>query len=217
MKKVFRDNLAFLIPYILFLLIAGTFLFLYSKGEIHLYLNQFRYNFCDTFFCYATWFGDFFGVIVSAILLCLIRYRFALLLVLSNVFSALLTQLMKHTIFSDIDRPTKFFEGIHKLNLVPGYENYLYNSFPSGHTTSAFTTFFCLALIFENRILKFIMFLLALIVGASRVYLSQHFLNDVYAGSIIGVGFSMLIYYFLFISNKTKKSSWMDKSILKNK
>jgi membrane-associated phospholipid phosphatase len=216
MKRLFKDNLAFFIPYLIFILIAGFYLASYSKGNIHLYLNKFRYAICDSLFCYATWLGDFAAVIIIVLFLCFIRYRFALLVALSNIFSSLFTQLLKHTIFSDVDRPTKFFEGVHKLNLVPGYENYLYNSFPSGHTTSAFTTFFCLALILENKILKFTMFLIAILVGASRVYLSQHFLNDVYAGSLIGVIISILIYLYLF-SEKGKNISWMDRSIIKTK
>ena len=99
------------------------------------------------------------------------------------------------------------------LNLVPGFENYLYNSLPSGHSTSAFTTFLCLALIIENKAMKFGLFMMALTVGFSRVYLSQHFLNDVYAGSLIGVITSFLIYQFIFISERTKNALWMEKSL----
>lgn len=214
MKQLFRDNIAFFIPYLLFLLIAGIFLSLYSKGDAHLILNQYRYPVCDSFFCYATWLGDFTAVIIIVLLLCFFKYRFALLVGFSNIFSSVITQLLKHTLFSDIDRPTKFFEGVHKLNLVAGYENYLYNSFPSGHTTSAYTTFFCLALIIENKLLKFCMFLIAFTVGLSRVYLSQHFLNDVYAGSLIGVSVSIFTYQYLFLDKK-ENVNWMERSFLK--
>jgi len=217
MKKTLQQNLTFTIPYILFLLIAGVFLFLNSKGNAHLILNQYRFEFCDYFFCYATFLGDFIAVIAVVLLLCFFRYRFALLVALSNIVAALITQLLKHTLFSDVERPKKFFEGIHNLNLVAGYENYLYNSFPSGHSTSAFATFFCLALILENRFLKFLMFITALTVGFSRIYLSQHFLNDVYAGSLIGVIISFIIYQFVFLSERTKNISWMDKSFLYKK
>jgi membrane-associated phospholipid phosphatase len=111
-------------------------------------------------------------------------------------------------------RPKKFFEGLNTLNLVPGYENYLYNSFPSGHTTSAFTTFFCLALIIENKYIKFIMFGMALTIGFSRVYLSQHFLNDVYAGSLIGVITSIVTYWVIFLWERSANADWMEKSLL---
>lgn len=216
MKKTLFQNLAFIIPYILFLLIAEIFLFIHSKGKAHLILNQYRFEFCDYFFCYTTFIGDFSTVIAVVLLLCFFRYRFALLIAFSNIFSALITQLLKHTLFSEVVRPKKFFEGLQDLNLVAGHENYLYNSFPSGHSTSAFATFFCMALILENKFLKFLMFVIALIVGFSRVYLSQHFLNDVVAGSLVGVITSLVIYQFIFLSEKAKNIAWMEKSILKN-
>lgn len=215
MRKVLRDNLVFLIPFLIFLALSSIYLFFYSKGEIHLYLNGFRHSFLDSFFPYATWFGDFLGVIGASVVLCFVKYRYAALVIGANICSAMFTQFLKHTLFSDIVRPVKFFESVQQLVLVPGYENYMYNSFPSGHTTSAFTTFFCLALIISNRVLKFIMFVAAITVGASRIYLSQHFLNDVYAGSIIGVSISLVVYHYFFISEKSLNRSWLDKSIIK--
>ena len=71
--KTIKENIAFIIPYILFLLMAGIFLFSYSKGDAHLILNQYRYAVCDSIFCYATWLGDFFAVIAIVFLLCLDR------------------------------------------------------------------------------------------------------------------------------------------------
>ena len=213
MKKTLWQNSAFIIPYILFLLIAGIFLFLNSKGEAHLILNQYRFTFFDYFFFCATYAGDGIAVVALTLLLCFVKYRYAILVAASNSIAALLTQTLKHTLFADVVRPKKFFEGIAELNVVPYVENYLYNSFPSGHTTAAFATFFCGALLIENKWLKFLMFLIAVTIGFSRVYLSQHFLSDVYAGSLIGVITSLLMYQFVFISERTKNISWMEKSI----
>lgn len=217
MKKTLQQNFAFIIPYFLFLITVGILLSIYPKGDVHLLINQYRFDFCDYFFFCATYIGDGIAVVSLTLLLCFVKYRYAILVAVSNIIAALITQTLKHTLFSDVVRPKKFFEGIAELNFVPWAENYFYNSFPSGHTTSAFATFFCLALIIENRFLKFLMFVIALMIGFSRIYLSQHFLNDVYAGSLIGVIFSLLIYHYLFLSDKTKNISWMDKSILKNK
>lgn len=215
MKKNLRQNLAFLLPYLLFLITAGIFLSIHSKAEAHILLNQYRSGFMDYFFSYITYLGDFTTVVAVTLLLCLYRYRFALLVAVSNGISALITQSLKHSIYSDVVRPKKFFEGLNTLNLVPGYENYLYNSFPSGHSTSAFTTFFCLALLTENKIIKFILFALALTIGFSRVYLSQHFLNDVYAGSLIGIITSLFIYWLIFFSTKLSGAKWMEQSLLR--
>ena len=217
MKKTFQANLAFLLPYFLFLLIAGVFLGTRSKAEAHLSINCYQYEFCNYFFFLATYIGDGIAVISIVILLCFVKYKYAVFTALSNTISGIITQTLKHTLFADVDRPAKYFEGTAHLKLVPWVENYFYNSFPSGHTTAAFTTFFCLALILENKYLKFLMFAVALTIGFSRVYLSQHFLNDVYAGSVIGVIVSFLVYQLFFISEQTKNSSWMERSILKNK
>jgi len=215
MKKLIGANSPFLIPYFTFLIIAGFIILIYPKGEIHLYLNQFHNNFGDYFFYNATYAGDGLAVVGMGFLLCFFKYRFAILVALSNIASSLFTQLLKHTVFSDIVRPKKFFESTDQLNLIPWVENYLYNSFPSGHTTAAFTTFFCLALIIENKLLKFLMLVIALTIGFSRIYLSQHFLNDVYAGSLIGVTTSILVFYYLVFSEKSMKLLWMEKSFLK--
>ncbi|MBI4931424.1 MAG: phosphatase PAP2 family protein [Bacteroidetes bacterium] len=217
MKKTLLQNLAFLLPYLLFLISAGIFLSLHSKAEAHILLNQYRSEFLDYFFRYITFFGDFVTVIAVTFLLCLYKYRFAILVGGSNILSAGITQSLKHSIFDDVVRPKKFFEGMNTLNLVPGFENYLYNSFPSGHSTSAFTTFFCLALVVKNKMLKFLMFAIALTVGFSRVYLSQHFLNDVYAGSLIGVITSLAVYRFVFLSERPANAKWMENSLMNRK
>ena len=214
MKKILQQNYAFLFPYFLFLLFAGIFLTIHSKAEAHLIINKFSSEFCDYFFYYITYLGDGIAVVIMVVLLCFVKFRFAILLTVSNIMSSLITQLLKRTVFENIDRPTLFFGNSVHLKLVPWAETYIYNSFPSGHTTVAFTTFFCFALILENKLLKFFMFLIALTIGFSRVYLSQHFLNDVYAGSIIGVLISFVVFYFM---ERLGKVNWMEKSMVKLK
>lgn len=215
MKNLIGANSPFLVPYFLFLIIVGFVIATYPKGEIHLYLNQFHNNFGNHFFYNITFIGDGFAVVGIVLVLCFFKYRFAVLVAISNICSSLITQLLKHTVFSDVVRPKKFFEGTEQLNVVPWVENYLYNSFPSGHTTAAFSTFFCLAMILENKLLKFSMLLIAMIIGFSRIYLSQHFLNDVYAGSLIGVTTSLLSYHYIVFGKKSMNAEWMEKSFLR--
>lgn len=215
MRSVLKQNLFFLIPYFIFLAFTGIVLTLYSKGEVHLFINRFHANIFDHFFFYATFLGDGITVVVIVLLLCLVKYKYALLTGLSNIASSLITQSLKHTIFSEVDRPRKYFEGVADLNLVPWVENYVHNSFPSGHTTAAFTTYFCLALVSKNKWVKASMFLVAMTIGFSRVYLSQHFISDVYAGSVIGVGMSLLAYMVIFHPGYAERARWMERSLLK--
>jgi membrane-associated phospholipid phosphatase len=82
-------------------------------------------------------------------------------------------------------------DGFHQ---VPGVELHLLHSFPSGHATTAFALFFLLALINQNKGLQIFFLIAALIAAFSRVYLSQHFLSDVLAGSAIGMFSASIIF-----------------------
>lgn len=181
-----------------------------NKANTHIEFNTYHNSFFDSFFYYITFLGDGITATLVAIILLTIKYRSALLVGISNIIASVITQLLKHTVFADVVRPKKFFEGVHDLYLVPGVENYLYNSFPSGHATCAFSLYLALALIVENNKLKFLFFVIAFFVGLSRVYLSQHFFEDVYVGSIIGVSITFLCFYFLQKQNK----KWLESSLI---
>ena len=65
------------------------------------------------------------------------------------------------------------------LKPIEGLERHKHNSFPSGHTTAAFTLFTSFALAYKNRWLHLLAPICAGLVGVSRVYLGQHYLNDI--------------------------------------
>jgi membrane-associated phospholipid phosphatase len=208
-RIIFRNNFLLLFPYLLFLIIGAFLIFANTKSETHLEFNRFHNSFFDVFFSYLTYLGDGFSALIAFVILLVVKWRFALLVGFSNILSASITQTLKHTLFSDVVRPKKFFEGIHDIYLVPGVDNHLYNSFPSGHSTCAFALYFSIGMIVENKWLKLLCFFLALFVGYSRIYLSQHFFQDVYAGSLIGVVSTVFIYVIINNSN----AEWMDRSL----
>jgi len=209
-KTIINQNRIFLAFYLLFIITGGVLLLLTSKHDLHIALNQYHHNLLDPLFYYATYLGDGIMALLVFIIFLSVKYRYALLIGISNLFSAGVTQLLKHTVFDDVTRPKKFFEGIHDLYLVPGVDNYYFNSFPSGHTTCAFSLYFSLALITKNKSIELLLFFIAIMVGYSRVYLSQHFFEDIYAGSLVGVLFTIPVYCFIQQSNK----AWLDKSVL---
>ncbi len=210
MKAIFKTNTFFLFPYFIFIVLGAFLLLLNTKIELHLTFNSFHNRFFDTCFTYITYLGDGVIVVLSLVILCAVKYRYAIIVGLSNFIASLITQVLKQTIYADVVRPKKFFEGIHELYLVPDVENHLYNSFPSGHTTCAFSLYLALAFITENKFLKLFLFTIALLTGYSRIYLSQHFFEDVYAGSIIGVSVTLVVYYFIQKTNR----SFMDRSLV---
>ena len=207
----------FLLPYLVFLLLGGICMLTWTKTEIHLYINEHTHGTADLFFRMATFFGD--GILVGILVLLFLLYRIrnGLLILISGLIAGIITQTLKHTLFSHMERPKKFFEGVHQLYLVPGVENYGGHAFPSGHSASAFALYFALAIITPNKFLKFLFILIALLVGFSRIYLSQHFLQDVYAGSLLGICSTVLAFMILTRIEFFRKASRMDYSFFKSR
>lgn len=211
MRAILKNNTYFLLPYLIFIIVGAVLLAINTKTELHLTFNSFHTTFFDTFFMYLTYLGDGVTALLVIIILLTVKYRYAVIMAVANVLAALVTQTLKHTVFSDVVRPKKLFDTLETgLYYIPGVENHLYNSFPSGHTTEAFSLYLTFALFTENKKFKFLFFTLALLVGYSRIYLSQHFFEDVYAGSVIGTVVTLIVYFYI---NKSKKS-WLDKSLI---
>jgi len=213
LRKTLKDNLLFFVPYIIALLIAIVVLFSSNKGEIHLYINQFHSTFFDVLFALLTFLGDGLFLIIPALILLFLSLRHFVFLVSAYFSSGLFTQILKRVFFGDVMRPSKFFEDA-DLYLIEGVDMLSGRSFPSGHATSAFALFLSLALIIPNRYIKVLCFILACLVAFSRVYLSQHFLIDITAGSLIGVA-GTLAFYQLFYRDNRKWHAWSVKQVFK--
>lgn len=211
MVALLKKNSVFLIPYFLFLALGSIVLAAFSKTQVHLFFNEHHISKADVFFRYATYLGDGITPVVITFFLLFVKYRAALIFGLANLVSAGVTQLLKHTVFSDYVRPANFFKDTHPLNFVTDVEIFFENSFPSGHTTCAFATFFCLALFTENNFLKLTCFVTACTAAYSRIYLNQHFFNDIYAGSVIGVIATLCVYFYVN-NNQNQK---LENSLLK--
>ena len=61
------------------------------------------------------------------------------------------------------------------------------NSFPSGHTSYAFTFASIVTLLNKNKALKIFTDVLAVLMAFSRLYLYVHFPTDVLAGAVFGI------------------------------
>ena len=76
----------------------------------------------------------------------------------------------------------------------------MHDSFPSGHTVTAFSLAVLFSYWSKNKALGPLFLLIAILVGYSRMYLSEHFFEDVTAGSVIG--FVITIAWFYWLDNK---------------
>lgn len=85
------------------------------------------------------------------------------------------------------ERPYKMIEHLNTFGI--SLKDY---SFPSGHTTASFSMATTLALNIPR--IWLILYLLALIIGISRIYLGVHYPTDVMAGIIIGIATSLFVH-----------------------
>ncbi len=203
MKGFLKNNFYILLIYLVAIGTAIGFLLNYGKSDIHFYLNQYVGNkFLNAFFYYITYLGDGTVAVLILLLILFFNIRLGLYATASFLTATFASIILKHQFYDDVNRPSfvfKHFDG-RPLNLVDGVEVYIHNSFPSGHATQAFSILMCLVFVVKKPIYKFLFFTLAVLTAISRVYLSQHWLVDITAGSIIGMLFSTL-YYFIFIQN----------------
>lgn len=88
------------------------------------------------------------------------------------------------------ERPYKIIETLNTFGI--DLSDY---SFPSGHTTASFSIASTLALNIPR--ISLIVFILALIIGISRIYLGVHYPTDVAAGIFLGMGTSVLVHLYL--------------------
>lgn len=208
-----RKNKYFLIPVLITISIGIVFLSLFSKEIIHLQMNTWHSPFGDTIFPLITHLGDGLIFLPVSLLLVFVKWRYVAGLFFVAVLTGVLVGFLKNVVFQGEPRPAKYFEDKTELHLVEGLKMNQVNSFPSGHTTAAFSCWGFLAFLVVRVRLKFLFFSIALVASFSRIYLSQHFLQDVMAGIILGVSIAYLSY---FLMNKIN-TSWIEKKLTLNR
>lgn len=181
----------------------GIYLLVKTKAESFRELTAYHSSASDFIFKYITHLGDGLVAVFSVVLLFTLQKRFwALYFLVGYAFSGLVAQLFKQLL--PMLRPKGFFEQMgEKVREIEGITVHTQNSFPSGHTTTAFllATMICLA---GGKRWSYLALLLAILVGYSRVYLSQHFPVDVLAGAFLGTLSALLVYagFYKFIRLK---------------
>lgn len=212
MKKVLKQNLNFGIVYLLFFVVFLTLIIVYDKGELHLMLTSFYTPFLDKFFRIVTEFGGS-GPIVVGILFILYRFGASLYMLVTQLVNLLITSGLK--LLFGVPRPTSYFTENFPdtvLHHVEGVTIRFANGFPSGHTSAAFAMMLCIALLSKNKTISAISCVVAILIGYSRIYLSQHFAEDVLFGSVIGIFSGLALYP--FYENISRNYRWTNRSII---
>ncbi|MEM7296888.1 MAG: phosphatase PAP2 family protein, partial [Bacteroidota bacterium] len=169
--------------------------FLYlDHGDFVLWWSNQRNSFLTFFFKYWTYTGDWFFVVTVTLALIFFRLRYGLILALVSIVQGLTTALFKQVLFVGTPRPKGYFAGKQVLDLIEGVKVQSLNSFPSGHTMTAFALATFIALMMQNKKYSIFLLLGAILTALSRVYLGHHFLIDIIAGSLIGMLIATIIY-----------------------
>ncbi len=166
-----------------------------------LYFGEHRTTFGDAFFRFWTLLGEAYPYFFLALFFFYYKKdRWSLLKIGLVGISVLIFSVILKSIF-DFPRPALVLENLNlasTFHFVAGVEQLIgETSFPSGHTASAFALWGLTAFQFSNnKILQITFFLIAFLVGVSRVYLTQHYPQDVLFGSAIGLAIAVGIEHF---------------------
>ncbi|MDG4951378.1 phosphatase PAP2 family protein [Weeksellaceae bacterium KMM 9724] len=190
-----------------FLLVAFFYLILgislnkyYGEDDLHLLLNQYHTPWLGYFFKYFTKTGELlFGLLIFAFIIWKSIWRMLLTFVSTFVMQAIIIIGMKRMFFRHHHRPGYYFQELSvDLNLVEGIKQGITFTFPSGHSSIAFFLFLFVSLLVKNNWVKFLLGIAAVLAAFSRIYLSQHFMQDTVAGAMIGM-FSLAFCYYLWL------------------
>ena len=210
MYPLIKNNILFLGGWLIIALFTFVFLLSYDQAASFALINQIHNNTLDLLFGFLTYLGDGFVIVPLAILIFFLGKRvFALLAISSYLLSGIFVQTIK-TLFPH-PRPRLYFE-LHHIPF-PFSTNmeqlHTINSFPSGHTASVFAIITVAACMAKRKSTSLLLLTLAVLVGYSRIYLGQHFPEDVLAGSAIGVVSAVLCVTLLqsFFKRKTEKKN----------
>jgi membrane-associated phospholipid phosphatase len=216
MKQIFQKNLSFFIPYIIIWLAVLSIVLTSTKLQQMQWINSHTNLWGDWFFYGSTQLGEGWFWAAIIILFLFIGFEKALILGVSLLVSTFFSSSAK--LYFDTLRPIGFFAK-EKLtwHFVDGVAINLHQSFPSGHTTTAFAIFMMLTLFVKNKNWGFLFVILAWLTGYSRTYLFQHFPVDVLAGSVIGVFSSVLVYFLLIRRHERNPKDWHGRNLLNRK
>lgn len=166
-------------------MLLAVFVFIYGKENSFMVINKYNNQGLDIVMRYWTYLGE--GLIWAPLIIYVLLFRrdYFIAVLAGVLLCTLFTQFSKRVIFPDEFRPVVVLG--EKVRTIAGLKINRANSFPSGHTSSAFTLALLTAYIVKGRFWMFFFPLLAFFVGYSRVYLAQHFVSDVSAGIFIGI------------------------------
>jgi membrane-associated phospholipid phosphatase len=186
LSTALRAQLPLVLLFLAFALIALSLVWTTGQRlDTHMFmlfnLHGFRPRWLDRIMWLATQLGNMLAAVALALTFVLLSYRgMAVEVVLGTITLWLLVELVK--VLTDRERPYLALEGVR----VIGWRE-RGRSFPSGHTSQ---TFFLITLVIHRFPpglgITAALYLLALFIGFTRLYVGAHYPRDVLGGAVLG-------------------------------
>lgn len=204
MKSVVSRHLNpyFFVPFFLWCIVGAYFIVQYDSTTLFTFINNHYSPLGDRIMVWASNIGEGWMIAVFCVTFFLFKpFRnpwFFATVVLCTILPSVITQIIKFQVSAP--RPMSVYQNQAWVHHLESWDLLHNNSFPSGHTTGAFSFLCLISCVIPRKywVLGIVFFLLALSVGYARVYLAAHFFVDVYFGSIIGTVFSFIICQLVF-------------------
>ena len=220
MVAFLRENVWFFSCFLLSLLVGAIALLNINHGDLLLLCSDHRSYTGDGFFYWFTKVGEEVAYLTTFFFLLFVQYRYAIWVPLIGIIVTAVAFGLKS--FFRHPRPMAYFKDLGTFDQINLIEGVVMRggptSFPSGHTMSAFALYgfisFCLA---QKRGVAVLLYAIAFLVGFSRIYLAQHFLEDVYLGAILGVLLAIGFYWLQDRTLSHDSSKWWNGCLLRKK
>jgi membrane-associated phospholipid phosphatase len=204
--------LPFVVGLSIYTILGSLMYFILGKENAHQFVNSYHTSYLDIAFKYITHIGHGLVPILAFHILLLVRYSWALGLGVSSLIMGIIVQGLKRSVFAGDHRPAMFFpEG--GLPVIDGVDLMMHHSFPSGHSATAFCLCLMFAFFTKQKRTSALLATVALLVAFSRVYISQHFIQDTIVGSWIGLILALLGYIFIVYPAEENPGSKLNKRL----
>ena len=192
MKAYLSNNLNYFnFPVFLYIIIGLAFPLFFEKGfEITLLIEHYD-ALLNTFFSIMTKFAEWQGILVFAVIVLYFNRSKSFPFALAILLSFALVTFLKRIAFPSSPRP-RLWAAEQNIQVPEIASTLMHYSFPSGHSALAVCMFFCLSVLFNNRVLSFLFACIAMLVVFSRVYIMAHFLIDTAIGALVGLFLGIL-------------------------